>query len=217
MTEIAQRVIASVPWQRALVAVDGTDGSGKTRFASELAAAITKRPVLVLHVDDFLNPSAVRHARGRCSPEGFWLDSYNYAALRSWALDPLSAVGDGRYRAASFDAATDTVIRPAAKLADEGTLVLVEGLFLHRDELVGYWDTSLFLDVPFSETARRMATRDGSHPDPNDASMRRYVEGQRIYFRSASPWERAGMVIDNSVCGQPRMISADQATASTER
>ena len=52
-------------------------------------------------------------------------------------------------------------------------------------------------DVPFTENARRMARRDGSHPDPDHPSMRRYVEGQRIYLAACRPRERATVVIDN--------------------
>lgn len=37
-------------------------------------------------------------------------------------------------------------------------------MFLHRDELADRWDWSVCLDVPFTETARRMAARDGTHP-----------------------------------------------------
>jgi len=62
-----------------LVAIDGVDGSGKSMFAKNLAEAIERngRPTVVVHVDDFHNLSEVRHRRGRESPEGFWLDSYD--------------------------------------------------------------------------------------------------------------------------------------------
>ncbi len=77
-------------------------------------------------------------------------------------------------------------------------VVIVEGMFLHRDELADRWDWSVFLDVPFAETARRMAERDGSHPDPEHPSMRRYVVGQRIYLDSCRPRIRATIVLDNT-------------------
>jgi uridine kinase len=77
-------------------------------------------------------------------------------------------------------------------------VLVVEGIFLHRDELVTCWDFSIFLDVPFDVTASRMAERDGSDPDPNHVSMRRYVEGQRIYLRECDPRARADAVIDNT-------------------
>jgi hypothetical protein len=55
----------------------------------------------------------------------------------------------------------------------------------HRDELRDLWELSVFLDVPFDVTAARMAARDGSTPDPHHPSVRRCVDAQRTYFKSA--------------------------------
>ncbi|WP_284977599.1 uridine kinase [Arthrobacter sp. fls2-241-R2A-200] len=158
---------------RHLVAVDGVDGSGKTTFTKRLAARVQGRAVVTIHVDDFLNLREVRHRRGRTSPEGFWLDTYNYAALTSEVLVPLGKGGDGRYRPSITDARRNLTINSEIRTAPNDALVLVEGMFLHRDELLDHWDYSAFLDVPFAETARRMSLRDGSSPDPEDPSMRR--------------------------------------------
>lgn len=43
-------------------------------------------------------------------------------------------------------------------------VVIVEGMFLHRDELFAQWDLSVFLHVPFTISASRMAQRDGTIP-----------------------------------------------------
>lgn len=89
---------------------------------------------------------------------------------------------------------------------------MVEGMFLHRDELVSFWDTSVFLDVPFTETAARMAARDGSSPDPDHPTMRRYIGGQRLYFEAVRPWERATFVVDNSDFTSPKVIRPEMAS-----
>ncbi|RSM50529.1 uridine kinase, partial [Actinoplanes sp. ATCC 53533] len=86
-----------------------------------------------------------------------------------------------------------------------GTVLIVDGLFLHRDEIVDAWDLSVFLDVPFSVTANRMASRDGTNPDPGHPSMRRYVEAQRIYFNACAPRQRADILIDNRDLSTPRI------------
>ena len=192
------------------VGVDGVDGSGKTVFAGELADAlqVMGRRVVQISVDDFHNVSAVRYRRGRSSPAGFWLDSFNYERLRADVLEPLGPGGSRRYRSAAHDLARDLVLSPAYKVAAAGSVLVVDGLFLHREELVGAWDLSVFLDVPFEVTARRMAARDGAAPDPRHASMRRYVEAQQHYFRACSPHRRASVVIDNSVLDAPRLIRA---------
>ena len=178
--------IAALP-PGALVGIDGVDGSGKTTFADELAARLVDAPA-VLHLDDFLNPPEIRHARGRRSPEGFWLDTYDYARIQAELT---------RARSAS-------------------ALMIVEGMFLHRDELSGAWDLSVLLDVPFGETARRMSLRDGSDPDPEHESMRRYVGGQRLYFATARPWERATHVIDNADPSARRIIPGPESSAARE-
>jgi len=186
------------PGRPVLVAVDGVDGSGKTTFAAHLAAAYEGRPVVVVHEDDFLNPRHVRYRRGRDSPEGFFLDTYDLPALIANVLDPLSREGQGRITPMVFDHRADATVPPAPVDVPSDGVVIVEGMFLHRDELAGRWDLSVFLDVPFRETARRMALRDGSEPDPEHPSLRRYVEGQRIYLARCHPHERATFVIHNT-------------------
>lgn len=111
----------------------------------------------------------------------------------------------------------DVRLFPEPLQAPENAVVIVEGMFLHRDELADWWDYSCFLDVPFTETARRMAVRDGSHPDPEHESMRRYVRGQRLYFESAKPWQRATRVVDNTDPAAPRILSPGEAQQRREQ
>ncbi len=183
-----------------MIAVDGVDGSGKTTFASQLARAINGagRPAVVVHEDDFLAPRETRYRLGRDSPQGFFRDSYDLPALITHVLDPLRPGGGRRVRRRIFDPRTGTSIDAPLEDVPADAIVIVEGLFLHRDELVNRWDWSVFLDVPFIETARRMARRDGTHLDPEHPAMRRYVEGQRIYLAACRPRERATLVIVNT-------------------
>lgn len=213
MRSLGKQILSRIGHGRRLVAVDGVDGSGKTTFTAALAVEIRKRPVVVIHIDDFLNPSSVRHAKGRTSPEGFWADSYDYAALRDQVLQPLGPTGDGWYSPSSYNSRTDRSEAAPYVQAPMDALVIVEGMFLHRDELAPYWDASVYLDVPFTETAARMAIRNGSNPDPEHPTMHRYVGGQRLYFQAARPWDRATFVVDNSDFAAPKVIRADESFA----
>jgi uridine kinase len=190
------------------VGVDGPDGAGKTVFADDLAAVLRARdrPVVRISLDDFHHVRAVRYRRGRDSPEGFWRDSYNYARFRADVLEPLGPNGSRRYRAVAHDLVTDAILTPEPRLAPPGAVLVVDGLFLHRDELAGAWDMSVFLDVPFTVTARRMARRDGTDPDPDHADLHRYVEAQRIYFSACAPGERATVLVDNTDFHRPRIL-----------
>jgi uridine kinase len=182
------------------VGIDGVDGAGKTTFADDLAAAVRRqgRPVVRVSVDDFHHPRAIRYARGRHSPEGFWQDSFDYARLTSDVLVPLGPGGTREFRRAAHALETDTVLDLPAQRAAPGSVVVLDGLFLHRDELVQYWDFSVLLDVPLSVSLARMAARDGSNPDPSHPSVQRYVRAQQIYLQACRPRDRASVVVDNS-------------------
>lgn len=203
--------IAALPAGRPLrVAVDGVDGAGKTMFADELAEALQSRERAVARasVDGFHHPRAVRYQRGRDSPEGYYRDSYDYAALRERLLDPLGPGGSRRYTRAVFDHATDTVVDGPIHTADDDTVLVLDGIFLHRGELRGLWDYSVFLDVSFDVSIARCAVRDGGSPDPGAAPNRRYVEGQLLYLAEARPRDRADVVVDNSDLAHPRIVTA---------
>ncbi|MGZ4289958.1 MAG: uridine kinase [Gaiellaceae bacterium] len=174
VAEIAQEITGRSARR---VGIDGVDGAGKTVFADELAAAIGD-PARRLSVDDFLHPPEVRYRPGRDSPEGFFLDSYDYGAFTR-ALEP-----------------------------GYGTILVVDGIFLHRDELVGRWDYSIWLEVPFEISVARGARRGYgfASPDPWAESNRRYVEGQRLYLGRCVPQARATVVIDNSDLDAPRRV-----------
>ena len=190
-----------------LVAVDGVDGAGKTVFADQLAAAVeaTGRPVVRAGVDDFHQPRAVRYRRGRDSPEGFWLDGFDVGALVRELLDPLREGAPVRLR--WHDLVTDRHVDEPPIAVAPGAVVVLDGIFLHRDELAGRWDLSIWLEVPFAVTAARMAVRDGSPADPAHPAMRRYVEGQRLYLAACSPRERADLVVDNTDWTAPRLLA----------
>ena len=193
---------------RVRVGIDGVDGAGKTWFADELADVLrlTGRPAVRVSLDDFHQPRAVRYRLGQESPLGFWRDSYDYP--RFWA-DVLTPFGAGRYRDRSHDLATDQVLDPPWQQAPEDAVLVVDGIFAHRDELAGAWNCSVFLQVSFAETARRMAVRDGG-PSPGS----RYREGQRIYLAECDPVRRASLVVDNGDLAAPRFVTgADIASA----
>ena len=91
VAEVAAEVPTSIGSDCVRVGVDGVDGAGKTIFAAELASALRDlgRPVVEFSVDGWHRVRAERYARGPRSPEGFWLDSYDYPRLIDEALSPL--------------------------------------------------------------------------------------------------------------------------------
>jgi uridine kinase len=191
------------------VGIDGVDGAGKSRFGDELAQVLSAagRRVIRASVDGFHNPRALRYRLGRQSPEGYFRDSYDDAQLKAVLLDPLSPGGSGRYRTAAFDHRTDQLVSVPEAQAAPGDILMFDGIFLHRPELRGYWDYSVFLEVDFHVSIARCAQRDGSSPDPQAPDNRRYVEGQQLYLQTCEPWQYATVVINNEALESPVLVA----------
>jgi uridine kinase len=194
------------------VAIDGVDGAGKTTLADELAPRVTARgrPVIRASVDGFHRPRAERYRRGPDSPEGFYRDSFDHAALRAVLLDPLGLGGSRRYRRAVFDWRAGAPVEEPELEAPPDAVLLFDGIFCQRPELVAHWDLRIFLDVPFAETLRRMLVRDRT-PGSSVAVMERrfwarYAPGQRLYLAEARPRERAHVVIDHTDPAAPGLL-----------
>lgn len=209
LTEVAKRLVDVFPYRTMRVAIDGVDGAGKTTFADELHACVSAfgRPVIRASVDSFHNPKAIRYRQGRHSPEGFFEDSYNYAALRKFVLDPLSPGGSQRCRTEFFDHMLDQEVPAVEVEVQPSSVLLIDGIFLHRPELLQYWDGSIFLQAHFTQSVARCAARDGWLADPEALSNRRYVEGQRLYLRRCRPESKATIVINNNDLSSPVLVT----------
>ncbi|HEV7648437.1 MAG TPA: uridine kinase [Actinophytocola sp.] len=187
------------------VGVDGVDGAGKTHLADELAAVLSGRGTEVVRasVDGFHHPRAIRHRRGRGSPEGYYRDSYDYARMVELLLDPLGPGGSRRFVHAVYDVHAESPVQVAPRTAGPDAILVLDGIFTHRDELAGYWDYSVWLDVPFAVSIPRGAARGYGDPDPRAESNHRYIEGQRRYIAECDPRARATVVVDNTDLARP--------------
>jgi uridine kinase len=194
------------------VAIDGVDGAGKTTLADELVEPLTRagRDVIRASVDGFHNPRAARYVRGPDSPEGYFLDSFDYAALKRELLEPLGPNGSGLFRSAVFDYRSDRAVDAPPRAARRDAILLFDGVFLARPELDGGWDMTIWLDVPFEVTVERAIARDsrngGDAAVTRDKYERRYVPGQRLYMTMCRPRERADIIVDNTAFDRPKII-----------
>lgn len=207
LEHIAAEICAIFPGNVVRVAIDGVDGAGKTTFADELADTIESRPIIRASVDFFHNPRAIRYRQGKYSPSGFFEDSYNYDQLFGLLLNPLGPGGSGRFHTKAFDHRIDACVESPELYAEPKSILLLDGIFLHRAELRELWDYSIYLDVDFENSIPRCALRGEGNPDPDAEQNRRYIEGQKIYIQNCQPGKRASIVLDNNDLDDPFIVS----------
>lgn len=205
VAQLADRVRTAVARREAPVGIDGVDGAGKTVLAEEVVARLNAEgvPAWRVSLDGFHRPRAERYRQGRDSPSGFYEDTYDLDEFTRAVLRPLAPGGTRRVRTAAFDHVRDRPVDGDRVEVPPDGVVVVDGMFLHRPDLAGAWSFSVLLQVPFEETFRRMALRDGCPPDPTHPANRRYVEGQEIYLGSCRPAEVASVVVDNTDTAAP--------------
>lgn len=206
---LAQMIVRQDLGHPVRVAIDGPDAAGKTVLGDELAPLVQRlgRPVIRASLDGFHRPRAERLVRGAESPEGYYEDSFDYAALHSALLEPLGPGGSRRYRTAVFDYRIDAPLLGEEGEAPLDAVLLLDGVFLLRPELVDSWDVRIFVSVPFEESLRRAAMRDrslfGSESAARRRYERRYIPGQKLYFAMASPERAADAIVENADPSHP--------------
>lgn len=204
ITKLAELIVERCRAGVLRVAFDGPDAAGKTTMADEVSVALTGRlPVLRAGIDGFHRPREERRRRGSLSPEGYYEDSFDYAALGEALLDPLGGGGAGRYRTAVFDHVADAPVEsPAAEVPDGAAVLLFDGVFLLRPELRERWDLRVYVRVDEAESLRRAVIRDaeamGGQEAVQERYKARYLPGQRLYRAAANPEAVAEVVIDNN-------------------
>jgi uridine kinase len=203
---LAAEIVALYVGGRVVVAIDGMDGAGKTHFADDLAVALTAtgRSVFRASIDDFHRSQAERHDRGADSPTGYYRDSFDYSTFRRVLLEPFRMGGSTAFVTASFDHVRDLPVQSKWRTGPKDAILVLDGSFLNRPELVGLWNYSVWLDVPRELAEQRMLDRDGA-----TENTERYRGAQDLYLAEASPRTAASSIIDNRDFEHPRRVFAD--------
>ncbi|MGZ3601508.1 MAG: uridine kinase [Ktedonobacterales bacterium] len=209
---LASRIATRTVPHPVRVAIDGIDAAGKTTLADALVAPLEAhgRPVIRASLDGFHRPRAQRYQRGATSPEGYYLDAFDDAALRDALLLPLGPGGSRRYRRAIFDYRTDRPTLAPKQEAPPNAVLLIDGVFLLRPELVAFWDYRIFVKVSFATALERAMRRDialfGSGEAVQARYHDRYIPGQHLYFDAAHPQEHADAIVYNEDPDNPRLL-----------
>lgn len=213
LDQLAGSIVALQRPNPVRVAIDGPDAAGKTTLADELATRIrdTGRGVIRASIDGFHRPRNERYARYGDTAEAFYRDSFNYDALLTQLLLPLGPEGSRRYRLAVFDFRSDKPRTEDERVAGENDVLLFDGVFLLRPELIDAWDYRIFLNVAFEELIRRAMERDqslfGSPEKVRERYVRKYIPGQQLYFSEVQPQTLADVVIDNTIPDRPAILT----------
>jgi hypothetical protein len=156
----------------------------------DLADAVAARlsasavPVARVTAGDFLRARSIRLERGRDDPDAFYELWYDFGSLRREVLDPLGPGGRGSWLPRLRDPRTDRSTRDPVRPAAPGTVAVVDGRFLLRDDVRPGFDLIAHLMVSPAAQNRRL-------PDDQKALV---LPAWAHYLSTCHPAENADLV-----------------------
>ena len=168
-----------------LVCIEGLGGAGKSTLAAEIQRRYPGR-IQVISGDDFYGPEE-RDWRSWSPREGYQR-YFDHRRLERQLLRPLRAGSVARFQ--RYDWPSNSLagwvdVRP------EG-LIVVEGVYLLRRRLRGYWDFSVYVDTPRDVRVARMHARGENDP----GWIGRWAAAEDYYERVERPSAHADLVVN---------------------
>lgn len=181
-----------------IIGIDGMGGAGKTTISESISEQLKAQgiPVTILHIDDFIHPRCVRYRDDVPEWECYYHLQWRYAPLR----ELLSAFRNhGAYSGTVELYNKEQDCYDTAELQiPKDSAVIVEGVFLQRQELQGLFDAVIYLDVPEEVRLSRVLERDGYIGDAGAIRQKyenRYFPAERYYVNTCKPMESADFVV----------------------
>ena len=182
-----------------LIGIDGLGGAGKSTISGLLEDYFRSKnyPVFVLHVDDFIHPRAVRYNPDVVEWECYYHLQWRYDYLIQNVMKPLRNGQVFNRQIEFYDKENDSYFSRQVTIP-VGSIVILEGIFLQREELLGMFDYRIYLDISEETRLQRVLKRDGyigSQQQIRHKYENRYFPAERIYIRDCNPAAKADYVI----------------------
>jgi uridine kinase len=179
-----------------IVGISGIDCAGKSTLARQVAAHLEASAVVVVG-DDFNRPRSERSPYPSDEPDY----GFDYGQLIRELLEPARVGGRVQTRLRVKDWQHDCWDERDF-LVGPGAIVLVEGVFLFRPEVLPLLDLKIWLEISFEDALARALARDaatmGGEDGVRERYATRYFPAQRLHLERERPREHADLVVRSS-------------------
>lgn len=187
------------PNRTIIVGIDGLGGAGKSTISEELYKLLSEENynIALLHIDDFIHPRAVRYNDSYNEWECYYNLQWRYDYLMNEVVNPIKKGADFNAKVELYDKDNDTYFLNETNVP-VGSIVIIEGVFLQRQELRGAFDYMIYIDIPEEIRLNRVLERDGYIGDKEQIKAKydnRYFPAEHHYIEMYSPSEKADYII----------------------
>ncbi len=180
-----------------IVGIDGLGGAGKSTVSEALRKMFREEDIFVtvLHIDDFIHPKTVRYNDKYAEWECYYNLQWRYDYLLKDVAEPIRR-GSLSGKIELYDKDNDTYFLSETNIP-VGSVVIIEGIFLQREELRGVFDYVVYIDIPEEIRLERVLKRDGYIGNKEQIKAKyenRYFPAERYYVKNCSPCDNANFV-----------------------
>lgn len=171
-----------------LIGIDGCGGSGKSTLANQLKKECSD--VTIVHMDDFYLPSSQlinSHPKEKAIGADF-----DWVRMLKEVIEPISRNKEGCYQRYDWekDDLTEWHTVPV------GGIVVIEGVYSLRNELVDKYDYTIWVDCPRDVRLSRGLERDGE--DARDTWENNWMISEDLYVKEHNPLSKADLVVNGT-------------------
>lgn len=193
-----------------VVAIEGNDLSGKTTFSKMLKEHLKHKNLNahILHQDNFANKKSERNLYGKWSPKGFYYLYWDYKSILEYILRPINEGKTVRYQRPIYDFHSDSVINNFEIVIHPSDILIIEGLFLLRDEYKDEFDLIVEFIIPSDTVIKRALARDVPLLGDSEYVIKHYndvVLPAHAWYKTRKAKE-ADIIVDTSDFNEPRVI-----------
>ena len=191
-----------MPEERSLLAgISGIDASGKGLVTTKLAEQIRQKglKVAVINVDGWLNLPHIRF-NPQNAAQNFYENALRLEEMFERLVLPLK---ESRSLSLTADFAEETAAeyRKHEYFYKDIDIILLEGIFLFKNEFVKHFDARFWIECFFETALRRAVRRAQENLSPADtvrAYESIYFPAQRMHFRRDRPQDSADLIWFNN-------------------
>lgn len=177
--------------KRVIIGVDGLSRSGKTTFVRKFASMLSEKQIenTVIHLDDHIVGRSKRYNTGQEEWREYFYLQWDVEALKNSLFENL--IRSDEIELPYYDSDSDQHVYKKLKLTGKFVLI-VEGIFLQREEWRPYFDCTVFIDCPRDI---RFARESNQTKQKIEKFRNRYWKAEDYYMGNLRPVEQADLVI----------------------
>ena len=173
-----------------IVAIDGLSGAGKTTLVQKLQNSIDQ--VIIIHIDDHIVRREYRYNTSYDEWFEYYQLQWDVTYLKEHLFDKLHQ-NEQLLQLLFYNKENDTLSKNTMNIPPS-SIVIIEGIFLLRDEWKAYYDYTVFVDCPREVRYERVLHRDtyiGDLEQRLKKYQNRYWIAEDYYLRKQQPLKYA--------------------------